>query len=158
MARRIFRLGRFLEFILGYLRVMRTVTDPVRLALEAGKALGYANWLILDNLVTLAKLKVISDKNMAYRDTLSAKFWILGIICTILINVKTIVDNSKKNKPTPTTEYLTLTRATLDLAVPGFKLDVPIIKLFIHNRGLMGLAGAISMSIQTYLLWPQPPK
>ena len=116
--------------------------------------MGFSLWVLYDNLVYLAKVKLIGDARMAHWDKRSARFWFLGILCALLMNVRKIVENGLMDKKTPRTEYLQLVRNTLDLAVPGFKLEMPLVRALVPNKGLVGLSGVVSSLISLYLLWP----
>ena len=121
---------------------------------RSGKALGYGMWLFFDNLVYLAKIKVISDRNMAQRDKKSAYYWFFGIMCAILINLREIIQNMLLGKQTSNSTYLQLARNSIDLLTPGFKLEFAAIRAIAPNKGVVGLAGSISSLISIYLLWP----
>ena len=111
-------------------------------------------WLLYDNLVYLAKMKIINDTHMALWDKRSARFWFLGILCALLMNVRKIVENGLMDKKTPRSEYLQLIRNFLDILVPGFKLEVPLIRLIAPNKGIVGLTGVVSSAISIFMLWP----
>ena len=139
---------------MGFIKVLKSSHDPVTLLLSLGKAMGYGVWLFYDNLVYLTKFKLIADGSAPRWDERAARFWFLGILCTLLMNIRTIVQNGILNKPTPPSEYLQLVRNSLDLLVPATKLGMRPALLVAPNKGVVGLTGVVSSLISLYLLWP----
>eukprot|EP01095_Lingulamoeba_sp_RSL-Kostka_P015940 TRINITY_DN753_c0_g1_i1.p1 TRINITY_DN753_c0_g1~~TRINITY_DN753_c0_g1_i1.p1 ORF type:complete len:262 (+),score=50.19 TRINITY_DN753_c0_g1_i1:63-848(+) len=182
LSRKLFRFGRTIEFINNILVTIfgeksKSLSIFKRLLL-IGKFIGYGGWLFFDSAVWLDK--VFELKKKRNWDTkkigdLSAKFWIFGIICGLIVELYTLItlvikkkkesntlsndsiDISKKYSITaPSTTFktiLSIIKSLCDLSIPTFKLKYASPSI-VPNQGFVSFYTIISTFIALYLEYP----
>jgi peroxin-11B len=177
-GRKLFRLGRSVDFLQSALKAYTTLPDPIIQGCTMGKSLAMGTWLILDAVQWLTLVGVIKRPSQSIQNLnrYAYRFWLVGLLCSLGMDVYKLEHLIRKRiqfeeealgktPESPSTETTTidlkmlqkqmnavtldLVRDLLDLLIPGSALGY--IQL---ESGVVGLIGTITSLIGAYQIWP----
>ncbi|PIG80030.1 peroxin PEX11-2 [Aspergillus arachidicola] len=165
-TRRILRIGNFLGNLQTVARLMsqKNSSEPVLKYLAIGGQLGFAGYLVFDNITTIKAIGIHKLPWAERLDILADKFWAAGLIFSIMACLYILVhpQPKKRTKPAERDRYsddnkcakersdawIQLISDLCDLTVPGKSLGCAV-----FNDGLVGMAGTMSSLIGTWNQW-----
>jgi len=166
-VRKCLRLGKFIEhFKAAALAADSKSMDPVLKYLAVGRQLGYAGYMLMDNLTYLdfAGVRKFDGAKRLQREAYKA--WVAGLVCNVAAGLYTLYNmknESQRNEMSADAEK-TVQRKTLEkertatqlqLVSDLCDLTVPTANLGIMNfdDGIVGLAGTTSSLIGLTATW-----
>ncbi|RMZ48496.1 peroxin PEX11-2 [Aspergillus flavus] len=165
-TRRILRIGNFLGNLQTVARLMsqKNSSEPVLKYLAIGGQLGFAGYLVFDNITSIKAIGIHKLPSAERLDILADKFWAAGLIFSIMACLYILVHTQPKKRAKPAERerysdenkcakersdaWIQLISDLCDLTVPGKSLGYAA-----FNDGLVGLAGTMSSLIGAWSQW-----
>ncbi|KAF7616394.1 hypothetical protein AFLA_009890 [Aspergillus flavus NRRL3357] len=165
-TRRILRIGNFLGNLQTVARLMsqKNSSEPVLKYLAIGGQLGFAGYLVFDNITSIKAIGIHELPSAERLDILADKCWAAGLIFSIMACLYILVHTQPKKRAKPAERerysdenkcakersdaWIQLISDLCDLTVPGKSLGCAA-----FNDGLVGLAGTMSSLIGAWSQW-----
>ena len=169
LARKLFRVGKPIDFIQTMLKSLAIKDDVIRIC-AMGRSAFLAGWLSLDVLQWLNAHGIVKFDQIKSINTHAARCWFIGLLFAVTADLYRLRNNMQRievlEKAKSTEDALKKELATLkkeqskillETVQDGLDLIIPgsILEYFKVDQGVVGLAGTITSLIGFQAAWPK---